>query len=282
MQKELKDAEGVATKIKASQSISQLLAARGIQSWVCDLSGRFRLAATAQGHFAHKEAGEGVPFVGESDCPESKEASHLKTMPAATATLVALHSIQPAFAHHVMDGELPATFWQGLLSGLGHPIIGIDHFAFIVGVGLVSYLVGRIAWLPLLFVAGTVLGCFIHLQDFDLPGSEAVIAFSLFVLATIVGIRSRIPIGVIAILFAAAGILHGYAYGESIVGAEPAPLGAYIAGFVLIQYGIAVISGAALAMIVARDYLSETTAMRTAGVAIAFVAAVSFAGITLG
>jgi urease accessory protein len=181
-----------------------------------------------------------------------------------------------------MDGELPATFWQGLLSGLGHPIIGIDHFAFIVGVGLTSFLVGRIALLPLFFIAGTVIGCFVHLQDFDLPGSEAAIAFSLLVMAAIVGMRTRIPLGLIAILFAAAGVLHGYAYGESIVGAEPAPLGAYVAGFALIQYGIAVIIGAALAMIVSRDYLSETTAMRTAGVAIALVAAVSFAGISLG
>ena len=201
---------------------------------------------------------------------------------AGAAVLLSLLSAQPALAHHVMDGELPSTFWQGLLSGLGHPIIGIDHFAFIVGVGLTSFLVGRIALLPLFFIAGTVIGCFVHLQDFDLPGSEAAIAFSLVVLAAIVGMRTRIPIGLIAILFAAAGILHGYAYGESIVGAEPAPLGAYVAGFALIQYGIAVVSGAALAMIVARDYLSETTAMRTAGVAIAFVAALSFAGVSLG
>jgi hypothetical protein len=43
-----------------------------------------------------------------------------------------------------------------------------------------------------------------------------------------------------------------------------------------------VASGTALAMIVARDYLSETAAMRTAGVAIAFVAGLSFAGVTLG
>jgi urease accessory protein len=201
---------------------------------------------------------------------------------AAAAMMVALTSTHPALAHHVMGGELPATFWQGLLSGLGHPVIGIDHFAFIVGVGLTSYLVGRIALLPLFFVAGTVLGCFVHLQDFDLPGSEVTIAFSLVVLAAIVGMRTRLPVGLIAFLLATAGLLHGYAYGESIVGAEPAPLGAYVAGFALIQYGVAVISGAALAMIVARDYISETIAMRTAGVAIAFVAALSFAGVTLG
>jgi urease accessory protein len=209
-------------------------------------------------------------------------ARYLKTMPATAAILFALVSIEPALAHHVMGRELPSTFWQGLLSGLGHPIIGIDHFAFVVGVGLTAYLARRIALLPLLFVAGTVLGCFIHLRDFDLPGSEAAIAFSLFVLAAIVGLRTKVPVALIAILFAAAGILHGYAYGESIIGAETAPLGAYVVGFALIQYCIAVVSGAAVAVLVARDYLSETIAMRTAGAAIALVAVAYFANVTLG
>jgi urease accessory protein len=37
----------------------------------------------------------------------------------------------------------------------------------------------------------------------------------------------------------AAGIFHGYAYGESIIGAEMTPLLAYLAGFALIQLIIA-------------------------------------------
>jgi len=36
-----------------------------------------------------------------------------------------------------------------------------------------------------------------------------------------------------------AGLLHGHAYAESIFGAEPAPLAAYLAGFSLVQLGIA-------------------------------------------
>jgi urease accessory protein len=43
-----------------------------------------------------------------------------------------------------MGGEVPVTVWQGLLSGLGHPIIGIGHFAFIVGVGCMSGMVGQV------------------------------------------------------------------------------------------------------------------------------------------
>src|SRR5262245_6809064 len=41
----------------------------------------------------------------------------------------------PAFAHHMMGGRTPATFGEGILSGLGHPIIGLDHLAAVVAVG---------------------------------------------------------------------------------------------------------------------------------------------------
>ena len=40
-----------------------------------------------------------------------------------------------AVAHHVMDRNLPVTFMQGLLSGLGHPVIGLDHLAALIAVG---------------------------------------------------------------------------------------------------------------------------------------------------
>src|SRR5262249_57584778 len=42
----------------------------------------------------------------------------------------------PAFAHHMMGGRTPSTFMEGLLSGLGHPVIGLDHLAFLLAVGV--------------------------------------------------------------------------------------------------------------------------------------------------
>ena len=45
-----------------------------------------------------------------------------------------------AFAHHAMDYQMPQTFVQGLLSGFGHPIIGPDHLAFILAIGLIGTL----------------------------------------------------------------------------------------------------------------------------------------------
>jgi urease accessory protein len=208
-------------------------------------------------------------------------APHGKKLAAAVGGLVAATFASPAFAHHVMGGELPHTAWQGLLSGLGHPIIGIDHFAFTVGVGLMAYLAGRLVLLPLLFVIGSVIGCFIHFQGFDLPWSEAAIALTVAAAAAVVTTRSAPPIVMLAILFAVAGVLHGYAYGESIVGAEAAPLGAYIIGFALIQYGVAVGSGIALRMLVGRGGVSEAVMMRLAGGGMALVAAVALVNVAL-
>src|SRR5262245_38936435 len=92
---------------------------------------------------------------------EGKQMAPLvKTLVVAATVIIELTLVSPAaFAHHFMGGQLPSTAWQGLLSGLGHPIIGIDHFAFTVAVGLMSQLAGRIVLLPLLFVTGSVLGC---------------------------------------------------------------------------------------------------------------------------
>jgi urease accessory protein len=174
-----------------------------------------------------------------------------------------------------MGGAVPSTAWQGLLSGFGHPIIGIDHFAFVLGVGLMSRLAGRIAVLPLLFVAGTVFGCFAHVVGYDVPWVEPALALTVAAAAAVVGTRAKAPIGLLAPLFVMAGALHGYAYGESIVGAQPGPLAAYIIGFGAIQFGLAVASGAALRATVARDYLSETSAARVAGAGLAVVAALA-------
>ena len=53
--------------------------------------------------------------------------------------------------------------------------------------------------------------------------------------------RSIAPVlrAIVLALFVAAGLVHGYALAESIVGAEPAPFYAYFAGLVIVQSGIA-------------------------------------------
>jgi len=144
-----------------------------------------------------------------------------------------------AHAHHAMGGALPRSFLEGLLSGLGHPIIGLDHLAFVVAVGLVAALCRAAYGLPVCFLAAMLAGLGLHLAALDLPAAEVAIALSVIVLGGLAVRARQVPAAVAAVLFAAAGLFHGYAYGESIIGAEPSPLGAYLIGLVAVQYAIA-------------------------------------------
>jgi urease accessory protein len=165
-----------------------------------------------------------------------------RTAPGAALALGALLCAlaRPAFAHHAMDGRLPTTAWEGLLSGLAHPVIGLDHLAFVIGVGIWSVVVGLRWTAPVVFVLGTLIGCGLHLESVNLPFSEGWVALSL--VAAGLGFRwapqPRTPI--LGSLLAVAGVVHGYAYGESIVGAPGGALGAYLCGFALVQIAIAV------------------------------------------
>jgi urease accessory protein len=151
-----------------------------------------------------------------------------------------LLSVAPASAHHVMGGGMPSTFGQGLLSGLGHPVIGPDHLAFLIAVGVAVGVGGLNLALPVLFVATSAIGVAFHVQGFDLPGAELIVAASVVVLGVLIARGRELPLAAWAGLFGLAGLAHGYAYGESIFGAEPTPLGAYLLGLVIIQSGLAV------------------------------------------
>jgi urease accessory protein len=146
----------------------------------------------------------------------------------------------PALAHHAMGGETPQTLSQGLLSGLAHPIIGGDHLAFLVVVALLAFALSGIGrWLaPAAFVGGTIAGTLIHAQAVALPAAELLVAASLLFGGALVLSARRLRASTLLVLLAGAGVLHGYAYGESIVGAEQTVLGGYLAGFALVQYSV--------------------------------------------
>jgi urease accessory protein len=149
-----------------------------------------------------------------------------------------------AWAHHFMGSEVPRTFAEGLLSGLGHPIIGIDHAAFIVAAGFFLALFARGSWGIAALVAGSLLGAALHLGGTALPGGEVAMALSVILIGGLVIARREVPFDWVAGGIAIAGMLHGHAYAESIFGAEAAPLTGYLSGLSLVQLGLA--SGAFL------------------------------------
>lgn len=149
----------------------------------------------------------------------------------------------PALAHHPSGGEVPDTFMAGLMSGLGHPVIGIDHLVFVIAVGLLAISSKKLgAMIPVAFVVATALGTLIHLQSISLPVPELIISASILVAGIFLARENRDNPILLAVIAAIAGIFHGYAYGESIIGAETTALGAYLLGFCAIQLGISAIA----------------------------------------
>lgn len=161
----------------------------------------------------------------------------IKSFTVVVAALLLLPRL--AWGHHFMDGGLPETFAQGFLSGLGHPVIGLDHAAFIVAAGFFLALVKGGMWGIVAMIVGSLIGAVLHLMGFGLPGGEVGVALSVILIGGLVMARGRIRLSWLAGGLALAGVLHGHAYAESIFGAEAAPLGAYLVGFSLVQLGIA-------------------------------------------
>lgn len=181
----------------------------------------------------------------------------------------------PASAHHVMGGEMPSTFTQGLLSGLGHPVIGPDHLAFLIAVGIAVGVGGLNLGLPVLFVAASAIGVGIHLSGFGLPGAELIVAASVVLVGAFLASGRALPLAAWAALFGLAGLAHGYAYGESIFGAEPTPVGAYLLGLVIVQSALSV--GVAL-LFRMRGQTVSAIAPRLAGAVVAGVGIAALLG----
>ncbi len=144
----------------------------------------------------------------------------------------------PAAAHHPMGGTTPATLMEGLLSGLGHPVIGPDHLAFLLGLALVAGLAGWGAVRALVFVAGSLAGVVTAWAGLALPGAEALVALSVIGIGAALLARAELPAGAWAALLAAAGLAHGQAFAEAVIGAEATPVLAYLLGLAAVQAAI--------------------------------------------
>ena len=168
-----------------------------------------------------------------------------------------------ASAHHVMGGRTPSTFMEGLLSGVGHPVIGADHLAFLIGIGIAVGVGGLSLFSPVMFLVAMTCGVAAHVAAINIPGAEPIVALSVIAAGLLLVTGRSIHAGWWIALFIVAGFFHGYAYGELIYGAEFTPLGAYLAGLVAIQAVLTV--GIALAT---RALWQSNLGPRLAGAAI--------------
>lgn len=214
---------------------------------------------------------------------QQKSYLHIIAVAAAIIAIELLISA-PAFAHHPMGGKLPANLFEGMMSGLGHPVIGFDHLAFVIASGLIALKITGGIIIPVSFVVATGIGAGIHLASVDLPIPEIVIAISVVLFGILLATRSKkenanynLKVSLLAVI---AGIFHGFAYGEGIFGAEPTPMVAYLIGFTIIQLAIS-LGTYVLAGQLAKSIPFKHIA-RFAGAAIAAIGTVFFSSAILG
>jgi len=108
------------------------------------------------------------------------------------ATLVGaglLATAGTASAHHLMGGKIPSTFADGILSGLGHPIIGPDHLAFLVALGIAAGVGGLSFVTPFLFLVAMACGVAAHVAAFNIPAAEMIVALSVAVAGVLLARR---------------------------------------------------------------------------------------------
>ena len=182
--------------------------------------------------------------------------------PLLGAALLLASLQSAALAHHPfgMSAGAELNAWQGLLSGIGHPLLGPDHLLFLLALGFVG-LTRPKAWvIPLLAVGlgGSALSQVVTLPDALGPWAESLVAFSL-ALEGLVAL-SVLPAAWLLPLFG----LHGFLLGGTIVGAEPTPLAAYFLGLLLGQ-GALLLLVTALAQRV-RSWLGQQGQRLAAGI----------------
>lgn len=157
----------------------------------------------------------------------------------SVGTLLTFFSALPAHAHHAMGGKPVSTGFEGFISGVAHPVIGVDHLAMVIAIGVLSALLRPGFLVAGTFVLSAMVGTGLHLGGLSIPLSEPLISLSVVAAGILITLRRSVQTSLALSLIAIGGLLHGYAYGESIFGAETGSLVAYLAGFTVIQLAIA-------------------------------------------
>lgn len=169
------------------------------------------------------------------------------------ATTLALGAIllfifaAPAIAHHAVSGLARGSFEQALLSGIGHPLLGLNHLIFVLAMGAAAAFAGVLVAGSLAAIAAMLLACFLTGLPIGLPVQEMLVGFAIVSLCVIVASQRRLSRLLLAGLFAGFGLLYGAGFGATIValGGDAAieAFAGYLLGLCVTQTVLALGSG---------------------------------------
>ncbi|MCB1907296.1 MAG: HupE/UreJ family protein [Rhodocyclaceae bacterium] len=178
-----------------------------------------------------------------------------KGLAAPALAAVGLFASPLARAHHMLDGATPGSLLEGFVSGIAHPFIGLDHFFFLLTVGML--LVDCPPRLRLDAAAALAVGI--------LAGVIAAVSGLVVPLAGLYCVLTLIGAGAAALsmrdvrrsplvgLVGFAALFHGFALAAAVVGCEPTPLIAYLVGL-SITAGVVVLGVGILAAALATGF----------------------------
>lgn len=149
--------------------------------------------------------------------------------PARLPAVALMIAVWPLVAWaHVEAGQA-----DGFLSGLSHPVSGLDHVIAMVAVGLWGAQLGMPAlWvLPVAFPMMMAFGGMLGLIGIPLPGVEIGIAVSAVVLGGLILGQVRLPLPAAVAVVAFFAVFHGHAHGTELQPGQNAML--YSLGFVI-------------------------------------------------
>ena len=102
----------------------------------------------------------------------------------------------------------------GFISGMAHPISGLDHILAMIGVGILAFFASKKGYLALIgFMGAMVLAAVIGKSGVAIPFIEEGILLSIAVVFALIGYAKNISTGIIVAIVAFFGAFHGYAHG---------------------------------------------------------------------
>ncbi|MEP3563967.1 MAG: HupE/UreJ family protein [Marinobacter sp.] len=124
------------------------------------------------------------------------------------------------------------------LSGLLHPMLGIDHLLAMAAIGFWSIRQSTAMknGAPLFVVGGMILGAVLAWSGLNLSGVETGIAMSVLLAGVLIATMAKLPTVVGGTLVTLFMITHGYAHGAEMTAG--ASLFSYLAGFVVATLAI--------------------------------------------
>lgn len=175
----------------------------------------------------------------------------------------------PALAH---TGGHVGT---GFLSGMAHPILGLDHLLAMVAVGIwAATNGGRSVWLvPATFVGVMALSAILGATGLQIPFVEFGIALSVVILGMLVATGTRMVLGLGMAVVALFAVFHGYAHGAELPAG--ASIATYMAGFTL---STAALHGFGVGLVMLLTRVAQGRSIRFVGAATAVAGAAIVAG----